>query len=66
MDLFKPGNFVRLKDLFNVEIMEVNEDALGPGSTALNTKSRGRTAGGWFTGSQKERPVRSGFPRETS
>ena len=28
MDLFKPGSFVRLKDLFNVEIVEVSEDGI--------------------------------------
>ena len=28
IELFKPGNFVRLKDLFNVEILEVNEDGI--------------------------------------
>lgn len=28
MELFKPGNFLRLKDLFNVEIFEVSEDGI--------------------------------------
>ncbi|NJE84777.1 glutamate--tRNA ligase [Thermococcus sp. CX2] len=28
MNLLKPGNFVRLKDLFNVEIVEVSEDGI--------------------------------------
>jgi glutamyl-tRNA synthetase len=28
MELFKPGNFVRLKDLFNVEIIEVSEEGI--------------------------------------
>ncbi|NJF25400.1 glutamate--tRNA ligase [Thermococcus sp. Bubb.Bath] len=28
MGLFKPGNFVRLKDLFNVEILEVSEQGI--------------------------------------
>ena len=28
MNLLKPGNFVRLKDLFNVEILEVGEDGI--------------------------------------
>ncbi|NJE30749.1 glutamate--tRNA ligase [Thermococcus sp. 18S1] len=28
MELFKPGNFVRLKDLFNVEIVEVSEEGI--------------------------------------
>jgi glutamyl-tRNA synthetase len=28
MDLFKPGNFVRLKDLFNVEILKASEDGI--------------------------------------
>ncbi|WP_010477081.1 glutamate--tRNA ligase [Thermococcus zilligii] len=28
MELFKPGNFVRLKDLFNVEIEEVGEEGI--------------------------------------
>ncbi|ASJ16310.1 glutamate--tRNA ligase [Thermococcus chitonophagus] len=28
LDLLKPGNFVRLKDLFNVEILEVSENSI--------------------------------------
>ncbi|RLF89544.1 glutamate--tRNA ligase [Thermococci archaeon] len=28
LNLLKPGNFVRLKDLFNVEILEVSEDSI--------------------------------------